>query len=79
MRFNTPEEVCAWADRVAVPAVANHFKYGHDLNPYCCPSNRVDWQRGFDGEGPHSWQLGVAFDVYYQRGAGVRRRMDGVL
>lgn len=69
MRFNTPEEVRAWARKAAAGDRMRHLEYGHDLNPFCTPGARNDWQRGFDGSGPEKWS-GITgdYDTIYQRG-----------
>lgn len=35
MRFDTPEEVIEWADKVAAEDLERHKTHGIDLNPYC--------------------------------------------
>lgn len=83
MRFNTPAEVVAWADKAAAEdwarteaskAMANVYGYTIDLNPYSTPGARHDWQRGYDGAPPPSYSMvGNEYDTMYQRGAAVRR------
>jgi hypothetical protein len=73
-RFNTPEEVLVWADKAAREDIARHREHGIDLNPFCTPGARDDWQRGFDNAGPRSYETrGVDFDTIYQRGRAVAR------
>jgi hypothetical protein len=79
MRFNTPEEVKAWAQKAA----ANDFKkhqvvhvdedgttWQVDKNPYCTPGARNDWKRGFLNAPPRSYDRPGFndWDTHYQRG-----------
>jgi hypothetical protein len=66
----TPEEAKAAAANAAAEDYANHIKYGSDLNPFCTPGARDDWQRGFDNAGPRSYEDPriVEFDTIYLRG-----------
>lgn len=70
MRFNTPEEVKAWARKAAASNYKSHTENGHDLNPYCMPGARTDWQRGFDNAPPRSYDHPERneWDTHYQRG-----------
>lgn len=74
-RFNSPEEVQAWADGVAVADYARYKEHNCDLNPYCTVGRRDDWRRGFKGLGPRSYEadIGVGYDLAYQRGAAAAR------
>lgn len=72
-RFNTPEEMRAWADRAAAEDARYNAEHGSDLNPYCTQGARNDWQRGWDGAGPRSYEGSVDFHTMYQRGAAARR------
>lgn len=69
-RFNTPAEVKEWARKAAAINYKNHTEKGHDLNPYCTPGARSDWQRGFDNAPPRSYDHPERneWDTHYQRG-----------
>ena len=75
MRFNTPEEVIAWADKTAVGDYKRHIEHGLDLNPFCTPGARTDWQKGFDNAPLASWESARVreFDTVFQRGRAVAR------
>ncbi len=75
-RFNTAGEVEAWAAKAAAEDYARHLAFGVDLNPFCTPGARSDWQRGFDNLGPRSYELSVDFDTIYQRGRAAAKIMD---
>lgn len=68
MRFNTPEEVLAWADKVAREDIQRHLDNGVDLNPFCTDGARNQWQRGFDNLPPRSYESTLDYDTIYQRG-----------
>ena len=70
MRFNNPDEVKAWAEKVAAKDLERHREFGIDLNPFSTPGARNDWRRGFNGTPPRSWQSPTLndFDTMYQRG-----------
>lgn len=76
MRFNTPEEVLAWADKVAREDIKRHKENNIDLNPFCTDGARNDWQRGFDNLGPRSYEGSKDFDTIYQRGRAVARILN---
>ena len=68
-RFNTPEEVKAWAMRAATGDYQKHEEHGMDLNPFCTPGARHDWQRGFDNDPPRPYEThNNDFNTIYQRG-----------
>lgn len=76
-RFNSPEEVAAWADRAAAQDLERHRKFGIDLNPYCTTHARDDWQRGFDNAPPWSWETADrAYDTKFQRGRAMARLLQ---
>lgn len=77
-RFESVQEVREWADRAAASDLQRHTTKGHDLNPYCTPGAHADWQRGFDGAPPRSWELASANDwnTHYQRGRAMARLMQ---
>lgn len=74
-RFNTPEEVQAYADKAAAEDHRRHIEQGHDLNPYCTPGARNDWKKGFNNTPPQTWENAEAlqFDTIRQRGAAAAR------
>lgn len=82
MRFNTLEEVIAWADKAALEDYKRHVvihtdpdgtQWQVDKNPYCTQGARSSWKRGFNNEPAHSWESNLAFDYQYQRGAAMAR------
>lgn len=77
-RFNTPDDVKAWAEKVAAQDLERHRKFGIDLNPYCTPGAQNDWQRGFDNAPPWSWESATTLDfcTKYQRGRAMARLLD---
>lgn len=75
--FNSPEDVVAWAEKCVVDDHERHLKFGNDLNPYCTPGARNDWQRGFDNAPPYSWELPArAYDTMFQRGRAMARLLE---
>lgn len=77
-RFNTPQEVKEWATKVAAEDYERHVTYGIDLNPFCTPGARSDWQRGFDNLGPRSYERSVDFDTMYQRGRAAAELLEKI-
>ena len=75
-RFNTPEEVKAWAVKVAEADYRRHLEHGVDLNPFCTDGAREDWRRGFENLGPRSYETTVDFDTVYQRGRAVAELLE---
>lgn len=84
-RFNSPEEVAAWANSAAASDFKRHSKvhtnedgsnWQVSLNPYCTPGMRNDWQRGFDNAPPRSWEGTREYDIAFQRGAAARRIVE---
>ena len=89
MRFDTPADVKAWARAAARADYAKHLpihtdpdgtKWQVDLNPYCTPGARNDWQRGFDNAPPWSYELPTANDfcTKYQRGRAMAELLKGI-
>lgn len=76
MRFNTPEEVLAWAEKVAREDIDRYRNHNCELNPFCTDGARNDWQRGFDNLGPRSYEGPRDFDTIYQRGRAVARLLE---
>lgn len=76
MRFNTPEEVLAWADKVAREDIQRSKEHDVDLNPFSTDGARNQWQRGFDNLPPRSYEGSRDFDTIYQRGRAVARILE---
>lgn len=76
MRFNTPEEVLVWADKVAREDIKRYHENNVELSPFCTQGARNDWQRGYDNLGPRSYEGPRDFDTIYQRGRAVARIMN---
>ena len=73
MQFNTPQEVIEWADKAAIDTMKRHLEHGHDLNVFSTVGARNDWQRGFEGALPRSFELTQDYDTAYQRGKAIRK------
>lgn len=71
-RFNSPEEVKAWALKAAADDYRRHIDFGIDLNPFSTASARDDWQRGYDNLGCRSYESSIDYDTIYQRGFAAR-------
>ena len=78
-RFNTTEEVKAWARKAAAEDFKKHqvvhvdakgITWQVDKNPYCTPGARNDWRRGFLNAPPRSYDRPGFndWDTHYQRG-----------
>lgn len=69
-RFSTPEQAKEAATLAAADDYRRHIEYGIDLNPFCTPGARNDWQRGYDNLGPRSYESPdiVLWDTIYLRG-----------
>jgi hypothetical protein len=76
MRFNTPEEVLAWAEKVAAEDIRRYRENNIELNPFCTQGAREDWRRGFKNLGPRSYEGPRDFDTIYQRGRAVARQFE---
>lgn len=85
MRFSTPEEVQAWANKTAHADYLRHLVIHQDedgaiwqvdKNPYCTIGARTMWQRGYDGDSAKSYEHNPAYDTQYQRGAAMRRIIE---
>ena len=70
-RFNSPEEVQAAAQKFAANLVRLHHAHGHDLNPYCTPGGRAEFDRAYSNAPYRSWDLDPAWDFRYQTGRAV--------
>lgn len=85
-RFNSPEEVIAWADKAAADDYKRHLPVHQDpdgttwqvdKNPYSTGGARNDWQRGFDNAPPYSWESQTRdYDIYFQRGRAMARLLE---
>ena len=76
VRFASPEECKAAAERAAPNFLMCYKKYDHDLNPYCTQGGRSDWQRGYDGDSPRSYETSFDCNIKYQLGAAPRKLID---
>lgn len=81
-QFQTPNDVLVWAEEVAREDIARHLPirydadgtpYQIDLNPYCTPGARNDWQRGFDNAPARPWDPPRTYDTMFQRGRAAAR------
>lgn len=76
-RFANPDEVRFWAEGAARGDIQRHRELGHDLNVYCTPGARADWQRGFDNAPARSWEEPTrTYDTMFQRGRAVARLLE---
>ena len=79
MRFNTPEEVKAAAEKWAADLVRRHLELGQDLNPYCTEGARSEFRRAFDNGPFYSFERqddhARGFDYRYQVGQAAARIM----
>lgn len=74
MRFSTPEEVTAAAEKWAKELYTLHIQKGHDLNPYTTEGARNEFRRGYENAPPYSWEQPTRdFDYRYKVGAAVAR------
>lgn len=76
MIFNTPQAVIEWADKAAIDTMKRHLEHGHDLNVFSTQGARNDWQRGFDGAPPRSFELTQDYDTIYQRGRAIKKLLN---
>ena len=76
MRFNSPEEVRAAAEKWAAELYRRHLEKGHDLNPYCTPGARAEFDRAFSDLPRRSWELDPAWDYRWQVGQAVARLVN---
>jgi len=72
-RFNSPAEVLTAAEKFATDLVQRHHEKGHDLNPYCTPGARAEFDRAFSNLPRRSWDTDPAWDFRYQTGRAVAR------
>jgi len=73
MRFSSPEEVKAAAEKFAAYLVRRHVEDGYDLNPYCTPGARHDFDKAFSGAPRSPWELSPEWDYRYQVGRAAAR------
>lgn len=76
-RFNTTAEVKAAAVNFAAGLVQRHRDKDHDLNPYCTPGARAEFDRAYSDEPRRSWDTDPAWDFRYQVGRAAARIMGG--
>jgi hypothetical protein len=77
MRFNNPDEVKAAAHKSARELVRRHLEHGHDLNPYCTPGARGEFDRAFSNMPRRSFDTDPAWDYRYQLGRAVAEILRG--
>jgi hypothetical protein len=73
MRFNNPDEVKTAAEKWAADLVRRHVEKNHDLNPYCTPGARDEFDRAFSDAPRRSWDIAPEWDYRYQVGRAVAR------
>lgn len=73
MRFNSTQEVLDAAEKWAAQLYALHIEKNHDLNPYCTPGARAEFDAAFADAPRRSWDLDPAWDYRYQVGRAVAR------
>lgn len=89
MRFNTPEEVKAWARKAAADDFKRHqvvqvdadgITWQVDKNPYCTPGARNDWKRGFLNAPPRAYDRPDSNDwsTHYQRGRAMAELLESM-
>jgi len=76
-RFNSPKEVQEAAEKFAAQLVQRHQEKGHDLNPYCTPGARAEFDRAYTNEPRRSWDLNQEWDFRYQVGRAAARIIKG--
>lgn len=88
-RFDTPEQVKAWARKAAAEDYKKHATIHTDAdgtqwqvsrNPYCTEGARNDWQRGFDNAPPKSYDHPEqnSWDTHYQRGRAMAELLESM-
>ena len=77
-RFNTIQEIQEAAARIAVELVQRHQERGHDLNPYCTPGVRAEFDRAYANEPRRSWDINSDWDYRYQVGRAVAKLMGAI-
>lgn len=76
MRFNSSQEVKEAAQRVAADLYRRHVEKGHDLNPYCTPGARAEFDRAYTNEPRRPWDVDPDWDYRYQLGRAVARIVE---
>ena len=76
-RYNNPDEVKQAAERFAAEIVHLHREKGHDINPYCTPGARGEFDRAFSNMPRRSFDTDPAWDLRYQTGRAVARILAG--
>lgn len=77
MRFNSPDEVKEAAQKFAIDIVNRHREKGHDVNPYCTPGARAEFDRAFSNMPRRSFDIDPAWDFRYQTGRAVAEILKG--
>jgi hypothetical protein len=76
MRFNSPQEVKAAAEKWAADLVRRHLEEGNDLNPYCTQGARAEYDRAYTNQPRRSWDTAPEWDYRYQLGQAAARIMQ---
>ena len=76
MRFNNISEVKTAAEKFAAHLVQKHREHGHDLNPYCTPGARGEFDRAYSDAPRRSWDTDPDWDYRYQVGRAVSRLIN---
>lgn len=71
MRFSTPQECKAAAEKFAADLYRRHIESGNDLNPYCTDGARAEFDRAFTDMPRRTWDINPDFDYRYQLGRAV--------
>lgn len=72
-RFNSPLEVQVAAEKFAAGLVQRHREKNHDLNPYCTPGARAEFDRAYANAPRRSWETAPEWDFRHQVGRAVAR------
>ena len=71
MRFNSPDEVKAVAQKNAKDLIKRHFELGNDLNPYSTPGARSEFDRALNNASLFSWEKNPEWNYRWQLGRAV--------
>jgi hypothetical protein len=76
MRFSSPDEVRAAAEKSAAELYRRHVEHGHDLNPYCTPGARAEFDWAYSDAPRRTWDTNPDWDYRYQLGRAVARIVE---
>ena len=76
MRFSTTSELKEAAEKFAVNLYERHINYGYDLNPYCTPGARTEFNNGLIDSPRYSWDIPTDWDYRYQTARAVFRLIE---